>query len=155
MFSGDGRFKTNGAPRGDPVDGKPPTDAIKDLVLELRALRRYAMDLVAARVGRARAKLKLILVLACLGLVAVFAVLVAIVTATVLLLRGLAGGLAAAFGPPWLGDLAAGVLVLACLTGGGWVIVKQVQKVRKTKAEHRKEARERSQAQVLAEGLAR
>jgi len=58
-FSGDGHFRTNGTPPpGAPLDGKPPTDAIKDFVLELKALRRYGLDLVAARVGRTRAKLK-------------------------------------------------------------------------------------------------
>jgi uncharacterized YccA/Bax inhibitor family protein len=156
-FSGDGHFRTNGTPPpGAPLDGKPPTDAIKDFVLELKALRRYGLDLVAARVGRTRAKLKLLLVLACLGVVAAFVVLAAAAMATALLLQGLAGGLAAAFGGhPWLGDLAAGALTLGCLAVGGWITVKWVQRVRKTRTEIRKEAEERDQAKVLAEGLRR
>jgi hypothetical protein len=155
--SGDGHFKTNGAPpRGDRLGGKPPTSAIQDIVLEIKALRRYALDLVAARVGLARAKLKLVLFLACLGVVAGFAVLAAAATGTVLFLRGLAGGLSAALGDrPWLGDLTTGALTFGCLAAGGWAVLHRVKKARKTKGEIRKEERERSEAKVLAEGLAR
>jgi hypothetical protein len=130
-FAGDGRFKPHGRPSGASLNGRAPTEAIKDLPAQLRALGVQARALVAAWVGLARAKMRVFAVLAGAGIIGFVIVVAAAVTGSVLLVRGMAGGLALLFGGrPWLGDLVAGLVVLGGLAAGTWLVSKVMKKAR-------------------------
>jgi hypothetical protein len=114
---------TNGAaPQADddhkPTEGPEP-DVLKLLLKQFRQLGEYFSYYVTAKTDSVKLSLRktlLWIVLAALGFVAVVALMV---TASWLLLTGIAEGLGALFGDrTWVGNLLTGALVLAGLALG-------------------------------------
>ena len=83
--------------------------------------------------------------LAIVGLIAVGAM---VVTAVVLLLRGISGGIGQLFsGHPWLGDLITAVVVLAVLAAGVVVVMKKLTGTFRSQTVKKYEERLRRQRQ--------
>jgi len=125
-----------GAPRqslGDhPAEAAPDSDreaaagpeAVGRFVEDLDALRRQIGLLISARIDQAKLSLRRALLLCLLAAVAVVGILALAASAVVLLVVGLAGGLAHWIGgPPWLGQL---LTALGLIGGGaalGWLLI--------------------------------
>jgi hypothetical protein len=106
-----------------------PVDPFASLVAELAALRDFALHFVRAQIDLAKWQVRSLAILAVAGLVAFFATIALAAYATILLLRGLAGGLAAAVGErAWLGALLAGVAGLGGLALVTALLVRAGQK---------------------------
>jgi hypothetical protein len=125
----------SGRENGDPPNGSPApehtaADAFRVILDRVAELRTFGAYYVSAKLDRLKLTIRQIVLLAILGLVAVIAAAAVAVTAIVLVLRGMAGGLAVLCGnTPWLGDLLCGVLVLGILIIGLWSFVRSFTKV--------------------------
>lgn len=86
--------------------------AARTFGLRVPRMRKDLQCLVAAHTDRVRASIRQLAIKAALGVLAGIVGIAVLATAAVLLVRGIAGGLAAAFGIAWLGDLLAGAIVL-------------------------------------------
>lgn len=105
------------------------TDALQMAWARFVELGGYARYFVSAKIDRLKLTIRQYVVLAILAMLGLLAAAGAVVTAIVLALRGVAGGLAVLCGnTPWLGDLLCGVLVL-----GGVAILLRVALVRVTR----------------------
>ena len=108
-----GRFEADASPGEAPSSSPPPGEAIREALFQFAKLREFAAYYVSVRIDSLRLLVRRLGIAA--GMIAVIGVgvLALVVTAVVLLMRGVAGGLAALFPHyPWLGDLIAGVLFL-------------------------------------------
>jgi hypothetical protein len=124
--------QTDGDPAADVHNPKADLTAAEVLRMigeRLAELRIYAGYYLAAKLDRLKLTIRQIVLLAIVGLVGVIAAVGAVVTAIVLLLCGIAGGLAALCGhTPWLGDLLCGLLVLGIIAFGLWYFVRSFSK---------------------------
>ena len=103
--------RSNGSASGI---GESPADSLRMAWIKFIELGEYARYFLAAKVDRLKLTIRQLVVLAILAVLGLVAGAGAVVTAIVLTLRGVAGGLAVLCGDrPWLGDLLCGVLVLA------------------------------------------
>lgn len=94
-------------------------DSLKDAMHSLREVRAYFWQYVAARADAAKATARLMVLYAFLSVFGIIVALTATVTATVLLVVGAAGGLAAALGGRvWLANLLVGILFIAGVSVG-------------------------------------
>jgi hypothetical protein len=86
---------------------------------DLSALREYALYYVSARVDVVKHRVRKAILWAAAGVMGMVAGAVVLITAIVLLLDGIAAGLAALLGGRrWAGDLITGIVVLAVIPGG-------------------------------------
>jgi hypothetical protein len=116
---------------GDPPQEAPNRaehtagDAFRVILDRLAELRAHGNYYVSARVDQLKLTGRQIVHFAAFSLIWSIFVAGAAVTAFVLVLQGIAGGLAVLCGhTPWLGDLLCGVLVLGMLFIGLWFFVK-------------------------------
>jgi uncharacterized membrane protein len=112
-------------PRADPA----AAEALRSIWDRLAELRIYARYYLTAKLDRLKLTIRQIVLLAIVGVIAVIAAAGAVVTAIVLLLRGMAGGLATLCGHvPWLGDLLCGLLVLGIIVIALWYFLRSFAK---------------------------
>ena len=148
----DRRRPSPGQSRGDSLANA--WDHALEVVDRVRAL-------IAVRADRAALELQRKLVRAGLIFVAAIAVATMLISASLRTIDGLANGLAELFGHPWLGNLAAGVLVLGGLAGIGalgmrrWEkkeLEERIQKYERLHEERRARRRRRAPAPTTADG---
>jgi len=117
-------------------------------------IREYASYYLATKTDALKSKLVWIAIYAALAIVGGIVGIAVLATAGVLLVRGIADGLGAAFGKPWLGELVTG-LGLLLLLGLGVVIGLKVmsgsfkRKLMAKYEQRHQEQRERFGADVL------
>ncbi|HSU65338.1 MAG TPA: phage holin family protein [Tepidisphaeraceae bacterium] len=126
-----------------------PSDAIRDAFAKLAELREFAAYYVAARVDALKLTARRIGIYAALGLVGAVAGATVVITAVVLLLRGIAGAFASLFRPElaWLGDLITAVIFLAIPVIGILIGMRILTRTFKTSTVHKYEERQRHQRQ--------
>ena len=110
-------------------DDQSPAEAFRDVGTRLAELSDYLSYYVAARTDAIKASVRNAGLYAALGVIGLFAGGALVVTAVVLLLRGIAGGLAVLFGNRlWLGELVTAILFLALIGGGAWFMLGRLTK---------------------------
>jgi hypothetical protein len=103
--------------------------ALDQLLAQVAELRAYAMHFVSAKADGIKLSVRQAMVWAVLGVLGVIAASSAIVTAIVLLLTGLAGGLAVAFDSAlWLGQVVVGFFLLVLIAVGTWIGLRLQQR---------------------------
>ncbi|HKD38056.1 MAG TPA: hypothetical protein VKB78_14685 [Pirellulales bacterium] len=104
-------------------------DALSAVFKQLAEAIEYLAYLLAAQVDRVKLKVRNIILLAALGVIAV-AMAAAVLFCTIwLLLSGIAGGIGAALGDrPWLGAIITSVVILIIATIALWIVYRRVQK---------------------------
>jgi len=122
----------NGDPTADDHDPRADhtaAEALRSVWDRLAELRIYAGYYLTAQLDRLKLTIRQIVLLAVVGVIAAIAAAGALVAAIVLLLRGIAGGLATLCGHvPWLGDLLCGLLVLGIMAFALWYFVRSFAK---------------------------
>ena len=111
-------MKTNGSHTQTETPEHEPstTEALDQLLSQLRELSTYVVHFVSATVDGLRLSMRQIVVRMVLGLLGAITVSSVIVTATVLLLTGMAGGAAVAFDTElWVGQTIVGFLLLVII----------------------------------------
>ena len=117
-------------------------------------IREYASYYFSTKTDALKSKLTWLAIYAALGIVGVIVGLAVVATAGVLLVRGIAHGLGAAFGRPWLGELVTGLGLLLLLGLGIFIGLKVLTGTFKRKLmakyeQRHKDQRERFGADVL------
>jgi hypothetical protein len=103
----------------------PPAEAIGEAFSRLAELKEFAAYYAAARLDAWKASARNMGIYAGLGLLALVAAAALVVTAVVLLLRGISGAFAQLFsGHPWLGDVITSVLFLLLIAAGAIIGMK-------------------------------
>jgi membrane protein implicated in regulation of membrane protease activity len=114
-------METNGrsAQTAEPGQDHTAAEALDQLLTQVAELRAYVMHFVSATADGIKLSVRQAMVWVVLGVLGVIAASSAIVTAIVLLLTGLAGGLAVAFDSAlWLGQVVVGFLLLVLIVVG-------------------------------------
>jgi membrane protein implicated in regulation of membrane protease activity len=123
-------METNGrrsqtAPEQEPI----ATEALDRLLAQAAELYAYTMHFVTAKTDGIKLSVRQVVVWTVLGILMLVAAISVIVTAIVLLLTGLAGALAIAFGSGlWLGKVVIGVLLLVIIALGTLIGVRMQQR---------------------------
>jgi hypothetical protein len=152
--SSEGPRGTNGAK--DSHADESAASSLGDVSARLAELRAYAGYFLAAKLDRIKLTIRQFVLLAVLGVIGLVAVVGVIITAIVLTLRGIAGGLAEICGNrPWLGDLLCGVLVLAVLAIGLWTAVKGFTRMSRQSTVQKYESDQRTQRADLGADVPR
>ena len=105
------------------AEEKPATSSLRNLLDDFRRIRELGSYYLTARKDRLRLTVRQALVWGAVGFLALCVLLTVLITAVVLLLVGVSGGLARAFGESaWLGPTVLGgglILLLAGATAAG------------------------------------
>jgi len=129
----------------DPGD-LPPPDAFKAAIGRLSELLEYARQYYAAQVDLLRLRLRRMIVLAALALVALLAGATLIVTLVVMACRGLSDLIAQALGGRvWAGELIVSVGTISILIVGCWLALRSMSRKSMKDAVNRYEQRRRQQ----------
>ena len=135
----------------DPVE-RSPADAFKDVGQTLGELLAYAAYYVAAKADGIKASLRNLGMVAVLGIVGLIAGGSIIVTASVLLLTGIAGAISAIFRsdytPPdrtWIGEITVGLLVLGGIGVGTILFMKKFTAASRERTVKKYESRQQQQ----------
>jgi len=118
-----------------PPEGATSVPLIEQLLRHVAELREFGSHFVQAKLDAAKASLKTAVMYAVVGLIGAVVVLTVLCTGAVLLTIGLGGALGALFHIPWLGNLVAGLAVIALILGVTWVGVGAALKSSKAKIE--------------------
>ena len=124
-----------------------PTDAIRDAVAKLAELREFAAYYVAVKIDALKVTARQVGILAGLGLVGAVAGAAVVVTAIILLLRGIDGALTALIGHQWAADLITAAIFLAIPVIGILVGMRILTRTFKTSTVHKYEERKRQERQ--------
>jgi hypothetical protein len=130
----DGSPKPARTPETDPDathdgDARPAgPEALAAVFRQLTEAVEYLAYLLATQVDRVKLKVRNVLLLAALGVIAA-AVAMAFLACTVwLLLSGIAGGVGVLLGDrPWLGSIVTSVVILLIVVPAGWIAYRRVQ----------------------------
>jgi Putative Actinobacterial Holin-X, holin superfamily III len=98
-----------------------PAESLRELPGLLGELKAYIGYLISTKVDGIKLSLRNVGIYAALGIVGLIVGGAMLVTAMVLVVVGLSGGLSALIGIPWLANLIVGVVILG-LTAGGIVV---------------------------------
>jgi hypothetical protein len=98
----------------------PATDALRAARQQVQEVMDYASYYLSARMDAAKVSVRNAALYAALGIVGLVAGLALISTAVVLVCLGLAYGVAALVGYPWVGMLIVGLLILGVIGGGAY-----------------------------------
>lgn len=127
----------------NPAGSQNPDDLWAPLFKQVAELREYASYYVAARADLIRLKLRRLLIVIAMGVVALVCGVSLAIGAIVYLLQGLAGGLGEWLGRPWAGQLVAGCSLLLLFAFGGYLAVSLSERRKRrqigTYYEHRRE----------------
>lgn len=108
-------------------------------------IREYAGYYVSTKTDALKNKITMLVIYAVLGIVAGVVGLAVLATAGVLLVRGIAEALGAAFGKQWLGDLVTSIGLLILLAGGAFIGLKVLSGTFKRKLMAKYEQRHQEQ----------
>jgi len=108
-------------------------------------IREYASYYFSTKTDALKNKITMLAIYAVLGIVAGVVGLAVLATAGVLLVRGIAEALGAAFGKQWLGDLVTSVGLLVLLAGGAFIGLKVLSGTFKRKLMAKYEQRHQEQ----------
>jgi hypothetical protein len=129
-----------------PASGSNEADPLRRLLQELVALREFASHFVLVQFDSLRMRAARLALIAGLSLVAVLLGGVLAVVCSIYIVRGVAGGLAAALGDrPWLGELLAGVGGLVFLTALVFLAIRSTGARRRRAQQERFEKRKAQQ----------
>jgi hypothetical protein len=121
---------------------------MREAIAQFAKLREFAAYYVATRLDAIKLTVRRLGIAAGLMIISMIGVLAIIVTAVVLVMRGIAGGLAELFPRyPWLGDLIAGVVFLIASVLVVMIAMRAMTRTFKSFTVHRYEARQRQQRQ--------
>jgi hypothetical protein len=124
------------------TDDQSPADAFNDLRTRFAELGEYVSFYLAAKADALKVTIRNAGVLAVLGVLGLLAGSAFVITAVVLLERGIAGGLGALFGGRlWLGEIVASVLFLGLLAGAVWFGMKKLTATSRQKTVTKYESR--------------
>jgi hypothetical protein len=135
-------------PTGSDADDKPnpAVAAFHRIKGDINELKEYANFYVAAKIDGIKQTIRKIGMYAALGVVGLIAFGALMATAVGLLVVGLAQGLGRLFGDRyWLGDIVAGVLVLAAIALGVWLMMKKLTGTWRSQTIKKYEERKQSQ----------
>jgi hypothetical protein len=123
-------METNGrSAQTAPEQNHTATETLDQLLTQAAELYTYTMHFVTAKADGIKLSVRQIVVWTVLGIVMVIAAISVIVTATVLLLTGLAGALAVAFDSElWLGKVVVGFLLLVIIAVGTLIGARMQQR---------------------------
>jgi hypothetical protein len=131
---------------------RSPADAFKELGRDLGELKEYAAYYVAAKLDGFKASFRNLGLYAVLGIVGLMAGGATVVTATVLLLTGIAGAISAIFRsdytPPdrtWIGEITVGLLVLGGIGIGTMLFMKKFTAASRERTVKKYESRQQQQ----------
>ena len=108
-----------------PQSHVPPAQALHEAIKKLAELKEYIALYAAVRVDMLRVTIRNLGIYAGLAVVGLITVGAIVVTAIVLLLEGIAGGLAQLM-PTWLGNLITAVLALGAMAVGIVIVMKRL-----------------------------
>ena len=133
---------------GPVLPASHPGEAIREAMTQLAKLREFAAYYVTTRLDAIRLAVRHLGIVAGMMVVVGVGALAVIVTAVVLMMRGIAGGLAELFPRyPWLGDLIAGVVFLLIPIPAIMIGMRAITRTFKTLTVQKYEARQRQQRQ--------
>ncbi|HEV2295812.1 MAG TPA: DUF308 domain-containing protein [Tepidisphaeraceae bacterium] len=131
---------------------RSPADAFKDLGSHLGELKAYATYYLSAKADGIRVSVRNLGLYAVLGVVGLTAGGAAVVTATVLLLTGIAGAISAIFRsdftPPdrtWIGEITVGILILGGVAIGAILFMKKLTAASRERTVKKYESRQQQQ----------
>jgi ABC-type nickel/cobalt efflux system permease component RcnA len=123
-----------------------PADAARAAVHDLKQWLEYASYYLATQIDSWKLSIRKLGIYAALGVVALFVAASVVVAAAVLLVIGIAGGLAVLFrGHQWLANVATGVLILGLIGVGAWLIVAKLNRSFHRQAVKKYESRRQQQ----------
>lgn len=119
------RFSTE-----EPAQADHVKESVKSAMASLQEVRAYLGQYVSAKLDGVKASARTLVLYAILGVVGAIIGLTAIVTATVLLMVGLAHAIGKIFDPDaaWLGALLLGLLLVGALVGGVLMLIPMMSK---------------------------
>ncbi len=116
----------------DGTDSGTYAGRFRDVSQSLKEAQAFGAHYLAAQRDRAILVVRNVVVLGIVGIIAGIAGAGIVVTAAVLLVVGVAGGLGRLFGGiPWLGDLVTAIIIFAGLGIGAWLFVTKLTKTSK------------------------
>jgi membrane protein implicated in regulation of membrane protease activity len=125
-----------------------PGDALHEATLQFARFREFASYYIATRFDAIKLTIRRLGIAAGMMIVAGVGAMAVITTAVVLLMQGIAGGLAELFPRyPWLGDIITGVIFLIVLIIAIMIGMRAVTRTFKSLTVHKYEARQRQQRQ--------
>jgi hypothetical protein len=118
--------ESDGQHKGEPQPRGP--DALSAVFKQLAEAIEYLAYLLAAQVDRVKLKIRNIILLAAIGVIAVAMAAAFLVCTVWLLLSGIAGGIGELVGDrPWLGSIITSVVILIIATIAFWIVYRRVQ----------------------------
>jgi hypothetical protein len=131
----------------EPVtDDQKPGEAFKSVANRFSELAEYISYYISAKTDGIKLSLRNVAIFAALGVVGLVAGGALVATAVVLLCVGLAHALGALFGHiGWLGDIVAGIVLLALVAGGVYFGLRMVGKGSRTATVKKYAARQQQQ----------
>ena len=131
---------------------RSPADAFKSLGTQLGEMKEYATYYLAAKADGIKASFRNLGLVAVLGVVGLLAGGSMIVTASVLLLTGLAGAISAIFRsdytPPdrtWIGEITVGLLILGGIGAGTVLFMRKFTAASRERTVKKYESRQQQQ----------
>ncbi len=139
------------ARRPEPPDDRPEDvdDGLRAIQMQLAAIGAYLAHLTAATADGVRVRIRNLLIGFVAGVIGVAVLIAAVVSLSVYALRGAAGGLAAAFGREWLGELVTGIAGLGLIGAAVAVAGIRVQRALRARRVDKYEQRKRAQRESL------
>jgi len=128
------------------TDDQKPGEAFKSVVNRFSELAEYISYYISAKTDGMKLTLRNVAIFAALGVVGLIAGGALVATAVVLLCVGLAHALGSLFGHiGWLGDIVAGIVLLALVAGGMFFGLRMISKGSRTATVKKYAARQQQQ----------
>jgi hypothetical protein len=122
-----------------------PAEALHAAKVHFAELREYLSYYVAAKSDAFKASFRNLGLMIGLGMLGLMLGGAFVITAAVLLLNGLAGGVGALFNRPWLGQLIVGFVLVAGIGGGAFWFYSRATRAAREKTVKKYESRKRKQ----------
>jgi hypothetical protein len=148
--------RDNGSVNTSAPEAEPSAPEAFDRLLKQAAeLREYVTYFISAKADSVKLSVQQVVMWVALGFVGMIALGSLLATVMVLLLTGLAEGLAVVFGGRiWLGNIVAGLLTLAILGFGSFLWVRQRRKSSHIRTIQRYEQQQRQQQAAFGHSVA-
>ena len=131
---------------------RSPADAFKDLGRHFGELKEYAAYYLTAKADGIKTSVRNLVLYAVLGMVGLIAGGAAVVTATVLLITGIAGAISAIFRShltepdrTWIGEITVGLLILGGIAVGTMLFMKKFTAASRERTVRKYESRQQHQ----------